>query len=636
MRKTKLMAMLLAVIMLAGCMSGCGKSGGEVAELPYFINEMDVDVIDDLPDWTGSELDISLWYAPGNNSPATGKYKKDDKFQEELKRVSGITFSEKYSFDNGGESCDAKIAQMVASKNWPHVGMGVESNVATMLLDEGMIYDLTEYIPKYMPNYMKLYNNCPELQEETERKNYHDNQWYVLNGISKYASKYLDPEYTDEKYEKVITPSESRTWFWIRDDILKKIHPEAHTVKELQQIYLEKGEFTKNEICDFTIQSMDEFRKLLEDIDALGLKENGRKVWPFYTSEGTDNWSLLAEFMGIAGSGFGLGANYFAYYDVAEQKLMNPIKQDWFKQLMKFHNELYRDGLASEEAFIDTSAAFNQKKANGEYAILYGLAVPPSDETLKASGKNYSYRKVFVDVPIDHDRFIDVNSNPLGGSYGLVFFKDMLSESQLEQILRFIDFFYTDAGMKFAMYGPKKAGLYEEAEDGTFRYTDKKFEEAMLYGGDKQVLYDYGYESFPPIASFIGGSLDNYNKYHPQLMYKNVEIERVAADYINEFKISKVIPKPDYPRATDSWAVYGYTANVPGIKTMWDARQVIEDAFKFVLASKTEAEFEKAYQELIAVEERNGYDDKCFEEWNKYYAKINAPYMDDLKNWKPE
>jgi hypothetical protein len=598
---------------------------------------MQVDVIDDLPDWTGEQLDLTVWYGSGTNNPSIGKTKNNDKFQAELKRVSGISLSEKTSFDNGGESCDAKIAKIVSTKSWPHIGVGVEANVYTMLLEEDKIYDLTEYIPKYMPNYMNYVNSSKEIQREIDRYK-HNGKICGWFGLSKFSYRYLDPEFSNEKYEDILPPLESRTWFWIRDDILKTLHPEAHTVKELQNIYLENGDFTNEQITDFTIKSRDEFRQLLEDIDSLNLVENGRKVWPFYISEGTDNWSLLAEFDGLAEAGNNSGVNYFAYFDAGKKKIVNPAKEEWFKELVKFYNELYRDGLASEEAFIDTKAAFEQKKNNGEYAILYGLATPPPAEVLAAGGKNYGYRKVFIDIPVNHDRFLEVDASRLLSDYQLIFFKDKVNETQLEQILRFLDFFYTDAGMKYAMYGPEKSGLYKENDDGTIEYTDNAFRDAMIYAGDDQILVDYGYTSFPVITQFIGGSTSYFNKYNPRLMYSGKEenTERIASNYVNEFKISKVKPKPSYPLAAQGWTVYSYTGKVAGVKSMWDARQVIEDALKSVLASKSEEEFEKSYASFVAIEERNGYDDACFEEFNKVYNELNSEYMEGIRNWKAE
>ncbi len=637
MKTKKFMALFLTTILLLGCLSGCGEKEEKVnVELPYALNEMQVNTIDELPDWTGPELDLSAWYCYGTNNMAIGRFKTNDKFQAEMKRVSGISLSEKTSFDNGGESCDNKIAKMVSTKAWPHVAVGLENSVLQMLVDGDKLYDLTDLIPKYMPNYMSYINSDEYVKATFDKKTQYNGRKYTWLGLGKAMYRYTDPDYTEKKYAPISPVKNSRGSFWIRDDILKKLHPETKTLAEQKEIYMQNGAFTKEEITDFTIKSIDEFRQLLEDINSLNITENGRKVWPFYTHEGTDNWSLLAMMNCLMGVGANARNSYFVYYDTVEKQLKNPVKADWFKEYVKFCNQLYRDGLASEEALIDTRAVFEQKKNNGEYAILYGLAVPPSQEVLEAGGKDYSYRKVYIDIPIDHSRFIDVNTESLFSNYGLSFFKDMLSETEVEQILRFLDFFYTDAGMKFAQWGPEKSGLYKENPDGTLVYTDKEFESAMLYDGDDTVMFDYGYKSFPVISEFIGGTLSHFNKYNPKIMYANYEKERIPSNYASMFNFGYVDPYPDYPHVDVSWDIWNLTGKVDGAMKMWSARQVIEDALKTTLAAKTDEDFEQCYAKLIEIEERNGYDDACFEEMNKVYKEINGGNLDALEQWKSE
>lgn len=636
MKKRRILAMFLASFLLLGCLPGCQNKKKSSNSLPYSINEMDVALIDDLPDWSGDALDLTVWYAQGTNDLAIGKSKTNDKFQEEIKRVSGISLSEKTSFDNGGESADSKIAKMVSSKSWPHVSVSLENSILQTLAEKDKLYDLTDLIPKYMPNYMAYINSNEELRKAYDEETQYNGRKYVWQGLSTAAFRYTDPEYSDEKYEAVNPIKNSRGSFWIRDDILKKIHPEAYSLKEQQEIYLKNGSFTKEEITDFTVKSVDEFRQLLEEIAALNVTENGKKVWPFYTFDGMDNWSLFAMFNCLVGAGNYAHNSYFVYYDSQEQKLMNSAKSDWFKEFARFCNELYRDGLASEEALIDNKAAFDQKKNNGEYAILYGMATPPSEEVLRAGGKNYSYRKVYIDVPLDETRFLDVNTESLWEERPLSFFKDMLTETEVEQILRFIDFTYTDAGMKFAQWGPKKSGLYQENEDGTLIFTDKDFEKALLFDGDDQVLFDYGYESFPGITSFIGGTLTRFNKYNAKLMYANYDRERVASEYGDAFNFGYVDPLPDFPRAKKTWDIWNFTGEVDGAMQMWSARQTVEDAVKQLLAAKSDEEFESAYANLIAVEERNGYTDECLKEMNQLYEKIVGESLNELKNWKSE
>ena len=626
MKLTKILALALVMVLTIGCLAGCGKETTVESSLPYAINEMDVDVIDELPDWTGEKLDLKLWWGQGVNHTSIGKTKKDDKFQSEFARVTGITLNEKESFDNGGVSIDSKIARVVASNTWPHLATDIGGDILDQLVEQDLVYDLTDLIPKYMPNYMSYVNSNDELRSIWERRmKKDDGRIYGFQHLGNNVFMFSDPEYTPDKYPDMTAQFEDAGFIYVRDDILKAVRPEAHTVKELQDIYVANGEFTEAEIADYTIDSLDELRKLLEDIKALGVKENGREVWPIYTYDGMDNWSLFSQAAFFSGTGYNTPNSYFIYYDAKEDKLKNPAKEEWYKDYVKFWNKLYRDGLASEEALIDTKAAFDQKRNNGEYAILYGLNTPPTQDVLKAGGKDFAYRKVFVTIPMNLERFGASRSISTGSNItNTVFFKNMLTESQLEQILRAIDFGYTDAGMKFAQWGSEKAGLYEEKEDGTFMFTDKRFENAIAYDGDQEVLCEYGYSSFPPIAVLLGNETSRLNKFHEQLVYQPLkDAKRAPENYQSKYKYTYVEPVAELPTLDFQWHIYSFTSDVEGIKSMWAARQGVEDAFTHCLAAKTDAEFNKAWEELIAFEERNGYTDEALEEATEVLVEKN-------------
>ena len=627
MKLTRILALALAMVLVIGTLAGCGKETVE-SSLPYAINEMDVDVIDELPDWTGEKLDLKLWWGQGVNHVAIGKTKKNDKFQAEFARVTGITLNEKESFDNGGVSIDSKIARVVASNTWPHLATDIGGEILDQLIEQDLIYDLTDLIPKYMPNYMSYINSNDELRALWERgaRRKEDGKIWGFNHLHNNAFMFSDPEFTPDKYPEMTSKFEDVGSIYVRDDILKAVRPEAHTVKELQDIYMANGEFTEAEIADYTIDSLDELRKLLEDIKALGVKENGREVWPIYTYDGMDNWSLFSQAAFFSGAGYNTANSYFIYYDAKEDKLKNPAKEEWYKDYIKFWNQLYRDGLASEEALIDTKAAFDQKKNNGEYAILYGLNAPPTQDALKAGGKDYAYRKVFVTIPTNYERFGHARSIGITANITTIrFFKNMLTESQLEQILRAIDFCYTDAGMKFAQWGPEKAGLYEEKEDGSFMFVDKEFETAVAYDGAQDVLYDYGYSSFPPIAVLVGNDTSRLNKFHEQFVYQPLkDANRAPENYQTKYKYSYVKELDELPTLDFQWQIYSFASDVEGIKSLWAARQGVEDAFTHCLAAKTDEEFDKAWEELIAFEERNGYTDEVLEEANKVLVEKNG------------
>ena len=164
---------LILVFALSVVAVGCGKSSSTVSSnLPVKVNELakDVNVIDELPDWTGDKLDVSIWYGYGTNDANIGKKPVDDKFRPEIERVTGITFNPDTSFDNGGQSGDTRLARIVSSNNWPMIGVGIENSIATRLIESDKLYDLTKLIPEYMPNYYSYIENNPTVKEHYERR----------------------------------------------------------------------------------------------------------------------------------------------------------------------------------------------------------------------------------------------------------------------------------------------------------------------------------------------------------------------------------------------------------------------------------------------------------------------------------
>ncbi|MBE7048829.1 MAG: hypothetical protein E7393_05625 [Ruminococcaceae bacterium] len=641
MKMRRLIALLMGVIMLTACLSGCGGTKEVVTELPWAINEMDVDVIDDLPDWTGEQLELSVWHAYASNHPSAGKTMKNDVFHSEVARVSGITLDKKNSFDNGGDgSADARVAQMVATKAYPHIGVGVPTTVIEDLAGGDKLWALDEYIPKYMPNYWSIVNKNDEIRALWEHDRAEDGKTYNLTTIGNIAYKYIDPEFYEYRKNLLGEVTESRQYIYVRDDILKTIHPEAYSLNELQDIYVKNGSFTEEELTDFTIKSIDEFKQLLVDIKGLNLKENGRTIWPTYTANGGDNWSVLYSMMVLLGTPYNGANSYFIYLDREDGKLKNTWKEDWYKEYVKFWAELPREGLAPEEALIDNNAAFEQKVNNGEYAVLYGT-LPPTQEALKAAGKDCGYRKVFLDITPDDTRFTHFGTKALTAEQPTCFFKDKITtEAQLEQVLRLIDFCYSDAGMKFAMWGPQKAGLYTETEDG-LRYTDPALEKAIISDGDTEVLFDYGFSTYPVIQHLTGIQNLNgikfaaINKYAANLEYAKGEQERAPEGYTKRFNYGFIAEIPDAPTVRLPWHIFSLAGYSETCKTLWSGRSALETEIKRVLATKTDEEFEKAYQNVIDLEESMGYTDEAFEEINQIFVEMNGQEtIDALCEWE--
>lgn len=635
MKGKKIISTALLVSLCAAALGGCTKKeeeGGTGLSSSINVEGNNVNVIDEMKDWEGKKMNLVYWFCNGS-SPSIGKKAQDTTVNDELTRISGISWDTKNSFDNNGETGESKISKIIATNSWPDVAFNLETNLMVRLADNDKIWDLTEYIPKYMDNYMKIVNSDKKTKQAYENLKMDGKMWSWMQCAGG-AAQYMNDEYDEKDYETLITPEETRGWIWVRDDILKMLYPEAKTQAEIKQLYLDKGEFSKEDMTDVTIDGYDGLRKLLEDINNLGLTENGRKVWPFYTHDGGDNWNLLSMFNRIEGTP-GSEVNYFTYWDVKTKKLVRTIDQEWFKNQMKFYTQLVIDGLSSKEALIDNKAAFDQKKNNGEYAVLYGNDIPPTDESLKAAGKNYSYRKVLINVPIDFDRFLKAkNSNKIYDGVQWTIFKtnNIKTEEDLEQVLRYIDFFYSEAGQKFSYWGPEKAGLYTVEPDGTFKYTDKELEQNRVYDVGSDAMVKYGFSSWVPIVS-------NFNpfasKYNPKVQYAK-RGEKTEDQYTTAWRWSVVEPAQDYPDIKEDFWLWNWSSYVPEIKSFWDARQSLEDSIKVVFSSQNDEEFEKFYNEMKNTFINNGLTDEAMEALNKKFAEVNADYMDGLKNWKPE
>ena len=598
----RVVSLLLCLIMLF-TFASCGKdkeAGSTATSLPAKVNELgnEYTCIDDMPDWEGEKLDLVVWYGYGSNEVYIGKKAKDDKFRAELERVTGVTLSEK-SFDNGGQTGDTKLAKMVATDSWPDIGIGIEQSIVDNLVKADKLYDISGLMPKYMTNYMDIVNSHEVIRGQFDQRIKNNNGNYTYKGFSKHAFKYYDKDYTVEKYSNLIQPGSSRSFIWVRDDIITALYPEAKTQAEIKEIYLKNGKYEESDLKDVTIKSPEEFRTLLEKIKALNLKEDGREVSPFYTHSGEDNWDLLTMFgPTLFGKGVPDAVSCFSYFDGEEDQMKKTLEEPWFKDMLKFFNELVIDGLASDEALIDSRASFDQKKANGEYAIFYGNMVPPTDEQLKAAGKDYSYRQVMIDVPCDYTKYPRWNSsNNCFTSYDITFFNTNLTETQVEQVMRFLDFFYTEAGMKFANWGPKKAGLYEEDAEGNMKYTDERFANAMLNGLDTEVLVDYGMYSFPRIDYIL--KPDGINKYQPELIYANYESERKADDWRKQWNYGYFEPLPEFPSADFTWQIWQFATKSEGIKRFWNARASIEEAIKTVFTATNDKEFNSLYKKCL-------------------------------------
>ena len=626
----KVLALLLALVLCVSVLVGCGEDtstnvSADFKDVEYKFNEEAVNFEDssDMPDWTGKQLNLQVWYGSGSYHESRNKTAENDVVWPELQRITGVRFTED-SFDNNGETQDAKISKIIATDEWPDIIWGSQQNITEQLIEQDMLWDLTDLIPKYMPNLDRLMKQGDFLKSTRE-----DGKIYE---IALYPSiTYAYPDMDPELLARNSAPKGDTSFVYVRDDILKQLKPEAMTQDELYAIFEKNGTFTEEEVLNAAFNSKEEFFQFLRDVKELGLKSGNREVYATYALSGSDNWDFLTflagALNGLGGYETGSPQNYFTYYDIDTEKVEYMYEQDFYKEAVKELTELVQEDVISQDSLIDNRAAYEEKCNNGEYAVLYGGTVPNMktlNQNIKKNG--YQYRKVIINIPYNAKKFLPI-ANEIGGSYKYAFLKNRISAEDLPQILRFFDFQLTDVGQKLQAWGPRSANIWTEDENGKRVYKDKELEDASLgkATGDRIWYYNLQATTWPiyPLA---------VNKWHPKYVYDFTP----SVDTMNNY-LSTAIFNPQKRFQGITPTVYSFPTYVEGAKTFWDARAAFETAMTKVLTAKNDEEFEKLYGDMLAIAERNGLTDATLEEINTAWVeKLNKDYMQNVYDFLKE
>lgn len=618
----KAIAFLLALVVMSSLLVGCGdnstsENAVDAKDIPFNVMAEEYDDISDMPDYTGKKLDLKVWYCLGSYAPNRNKVATKDVVTPEIARVTGVTITPEGSFDNGGDTQDAKVAKVIATDTWPHLLIGCQKNTMAQLIEEDLVYDLTDLIPKYMPNLNKLLEKDDFLNDSRI-----DGRLYEITLSA--PLEYVYPDMSPELIARNSNPKSDTGYVYVRDDILKKLKPDAYTQKELQAIFEKNNTLTKEEILNGAFNSKEEFFEFLRQVKDLNLKVGNRKVYPTYARTGSDNWDLMTQLLGFL-NGYNMyptgGENYFTYYDKQTGNIEYMFQQPDFKESIKEITALVQEDIVSQDSLVDNRASYEEKCANGEYAVLYGGGVPDIATINKNAEKlGYQYRKVILNIPFNTEKYVNVKNNLTGGTKYAVL-KNTVSEEDLPHVLRFIDFMATDVGQKVVQWGPRSAGLFKETENGR-RYTDPELEACMVNGeaNQKDLYYNLNNKAWPgfPLAT---------NRWQPVYIYDFTPNEAA----LNRFMSTGLYDPIEYVQGI-RYDIYNLASYNEGAETFWNARAAFETALTKILTAKNDQQFESLYNDMVGVAERNGLTDKTLKELNDLWKNdLNKDYMDNLK-----
>lgn len=619
----KMLSASLCVTLSAGLFAGCSggndakrKEGSDYTSLLSKVSDSS-----ELPDWDGEPLKLKYWQA--NSDKSAYKEYKNDVVRPEIKRVTGVEIDEDDSFGNGsGNTADTKLGFMQMANDYPQ--LVTCHNDLVQLVNKDLLWDLTDYLPKYCPNIMaKFPKELAGVWENTEINGGKSGKIYGIPLCLMEDGIFVaDKDMTPEKYSWFAEPYESRGYVWVRDDVLKKVYPEAKTSAEIEQMYMDKGSFTKDDILDVSIKSKEEFADFLRKIKDLHVKENGSEISPTYLYNGIDNWYLMNYLTGdLTGSGH--TNDYFTYYNKAEKKVKYAFKEDEFVDMLKYWSSLLNEGLASKESLIDSTQILTEKLIGGQYAVSYSYQNPNS-----LQGSKYSWRKVYIDIEPDYEKYYHYKT-PIRATLPISVFKSTVSESELIQILKYFDFMVSDVGQNLVNWGPKSAGLWTE-ENGVRKFKDKALEDFMVYNTPDENAESYGLQNGLDVAE--NGIKPTYMRYSrnpnaPAIVYSH---ERRSEDAQKMFSLGMVEPDESRIEAYSS-LISRFSKVSKGAEKAWSARKTFEDGLLKVISASDDASFKKYYDDFVKNVEIVGYDDTTLKEINDHFWDVNGIYKNNFK-----
>lgn len=539
------------------------------------------------------KLDLTVWETQGTDfTPTT--IKDSNVVAKWLTEKTNVEITNAYGNDGG--QWDSKRTKLIASGNLPHIVHCGDSQGASHFkkLDEsGLIWHLTpEMLKKYAPhaweqipqdawddltidgNILGIPYNFPSTADIWDETPEEDKEFIMS----------LETTYND-----VMTSSV--TSLWIRDDILKKIYPQAKTWEELSNMVYERNEPIGEDMLDIPINSTEEFIDFLYKIKELNLKENGKTVYA-YGYSGDDCWNPLYMF----------GSNMYGYknhqyistWNDTEKKMEVPLTNNLIKQCAKTQNKMVNDGVISAESLANSKTIYNENLSQGLYAIAASLpnGAEKFNEQLEKQGVSFRYRPFVTQVPANKDYPpFKVNKS---WTESVCFVKDKLDENALIQVLNWIDTQFTDEFLSVKSWGRPEDGLYEETENGR-RFKDERYEKYFVEG-DTSSLTEDETMGLGSEGTQIGVYLCGLSKWDPKVTYKYIKYKPTFGSGFAFKQGDKHTENIKEFPPVDCWAAqYG---EIDEVVTYWSERGQWEEQFKKCLAVQ-EKDFDSSWEAAI-------------------------------------
>ena len=544
-------------------------------------------------DSRNKDLELTAWTTNGTDySP--GVKPTENIVEDYLVKKTGVKIIN--MFGNGGLQWDVKFTQLVVSDNLPQLvqcGSGQGPSQFSKMKESDVLYGLTtEMLQKFAPN---MYKRIPV--EMWKKFTFSDGKIYgIPSGFE--ISKKIDPDIPGE-IEQYATPNYNSAMidktggFWIRDDILKKIYPEAKSYDEIKKLLDSKNRPIGDELMDIPIHTTDEYIDFMRKIRDLKLKENDKTVYPIGLTNG-DMWGPMSWF-GADMMGY-RGHQYMATWDNNKKVIHMPLIEPIVKQAALNINKMVREKIIDPDSLMQTQFQYNEKVLNGQYAVVPSLWMNPftTNADLEKAGKPFRYRPFYTQIPnqADYPAF----SQPPSWTKAVAIFKKN-SDSDIEKILKWMDFMFTDEWEDVRYWGPKEAGLYKDLPDGTRQYTDERFQKFFIHG-DSSALQPQEKKGISagtdPVGYLSMMMFQRSPKYYPRFynkQFKYMLTNESGANFPSDSQYVKNVAA--FPPCTMLSSQY---ASLESVQKFWSARTQWEDPYRVVLVAQSDEQFNQKWE----------------------------------------
>ncbi|WP_019635310.1 extracellular solute-binding protein [Paenibacillus fonticola] len=315
---------------------------------------------------------------------------------QEITRRTGITIEVQQPTGNPEE----KLNLMLTSNDLPDIVlMDRRSDIVNKYIAAGALVPLDDLIDQYGPNIKEMYGDVLNKSRYTDGKNYYLNNWYGMDP---------DPGWS----------------FNMRMDIIKEL---GYGDKA------EKGEpFSQEEF----VQLLQQFKEEYPNID-------GKASIPL-----TLNADHMPTITGVFKGMYGM-KNYYE----ADGKLMLDVRDPQYLDMMKFINELYRQGLLDKEWAVNKTQIFEQKAASGRvFSVGGGLPSEPNRMLKEQNGADTDKQFYAFNVAAPG---VDPAQTTYGprSSLGWDAIGITVANKHPEETIKFMDFLASEEGQYLLQWG---------------------------------------------------------------------------------------------------------------------------------------------------------------------------------------